>query len=89
MYIFVNPEDIVIGTKYKIKVNCDCTYIETFLNIVCVNKDLHLMISTDKVFTSLNCEVYRYVRDNPQWEMEKRSVNMIVRSLIGDDTFEW
>lgn len=89
MYVRVFPEDIVIDAKYKIVVNCDCDYAETFSSIVCVHSDLYLMISNDKVFTSLNCEFYRYVRENPQWEMERRSVNMIVRRLIGDDNFEW
>lgn len=32
---------------------------------------------------------YRFVSDNPQWQMERRSVNMIVRKLLGDDCFEW
>jgi hypothetical protein len=89
MYVRVYPEDILIDTKYKIIVNCDCSYIEAFSMIVRVHSDLYLMISNEKVFTSLNCEFYRYVRENPQWKMERRSVNMIVRRLIGDDHFEW
>jgi len=32
---------------------------------------------------------YQYVSENPQWKMERRSVNMIVRRLIGDAYFEW
>ena len=32
---------------------------------------------------------YQYVSQNPQWKMERRSVNMIVQKLIGDDCFEW
>lgn len=30
-----------------------------------------------------------FVSQNPQWKMERRAVNMIVRRLIGDDNFEW
>jgi len=32
---------------------------------------------------------YEFVPQQPQWNMERRSVNLIVRRLIGDDTFEW
>ena len=32
---------------------------------------------------------YQYVSKNPRWKMERRTVNMIVRRLIGDDNFEW
>ena len=32
---------------------------------------------------------YKFVSDNPQWQMERRSVNMIVRQLVGDDCFTW
>jgi len=33
--------------------------------------------------------VYQFVSQNPKWKMEQRSVNMILRRLIGDDYFEW
>ena len=32
---------------------------------------------------------YTFISDNPQWKMERRSVNLIVRRLTGDDYFEW
>ena len=32
---------------------------------------------------------YRFVSDNPQWQMERRSVNIVLRRLLGDDCFEW
>ena len=32
---------------------------------------------------------YEFVSQQPQWNMERRSVNMILRRLIGDDHFEW
>jgi hypothetical protein len=34
-------------------------------------------------------KVYTFVSQNPQWQMERRSVNLIVRRLLGDDCFEW
>jgi len=32
---------------------------------------------------------YKFVSDNPRGQMERRSVNMILRKLIGDECFEW
>ena len=32
---------------------------------------------------------YTFVSQFPQWKMERRAVNLIVRRLIGDDCFEW
>ncbi len=88
MYIRVHPKDIMLHTKYKIE-GYDTAYIDTFSSIVCIHKELYLMISNTKVFTSLDCTFFNFVSDNPQWKMERRSVNMIVRRLIGDDNFEW
>ena len=33
--------------------------------------------------------VYKFVSNNPRWQMERRSVNLFLRRLIGDDYFEW
>jgi len=33
--------------------------------------------------------VYQLVSQNPRWKMEQRSVNMILRQVIGDNCFEW
>jgi len=32
---------------------------------------------------------YKFVSDNPRGQMERRSLNMILRRLIGDECFEW
>jgi hypothetical protein len=34
-------------------------------------------------------QFYAFVSDQPQWKMERRAVNLIVRRLLGDDCFEW
>lgn len=33
--------------------------------------------------------IYQFVSQNPQWNMERRAVNKILRRLIGDDYFDW
>jgi len=32
---------------------------------------------------------YKFVSTNPRWKMERRSVNLFLRRLIGDEYFEW
>ena len=32
---------------------------------------------------------YKFVSNHPRWQMERRSVNLFLRRLIGDDCFEW
>ena len=32
---------------------------------------------------------YKFVSNYPRWNMERRSVNLFLRRLIGDDHFEW
>jgi len=32
---------------------------------------------------------YKFVSNNPRWQMERRSLNMFLRRLIGDNHFEW
>jgi hypothetical protein len=60
----------------------------------------HLSLEFDKVH-NITCNlhfnrtntivrpIYQFISQNPQWKMERRSVNMIVRELIGDECFEW
>lgn len=45
----------------------------------------------DKIYTYLfrNSKVYEFISEQPQWKMERRAVNMIVRRLLGDECFEW
>jgi len=40
-------------------------------------------------YVSQYFQFYQYVSQKPQWKMERRSVNLIVRRLIGDEHFEW
>lgn len=32
---------------------------------------------------------YKFVSNNPRGQMERRSVNLFLRGLIGDEYFEW
>ena len=41
------------------------------------------------VLDNRNYHYYAFISHQPQWNMERRTVNLIVRRLIGDDCFEW
>lgn len=111
MFIRVQEEDLVIGTKYKISVLPDaiCNLAEFYVYSGVFKKSTTY---PEKAYTSLEFEhlynylkeqkcrtktclvsdLYRYyvfISDQPQWKMERRAVNLIVRRLIGDDNFEW
>ena len=49
----------------------------TFQNVFFIHNNYH------------NYHYFSFVSRQPQWNMERRSVNMIVRRLIGDEYFEW
>lgn len=106
MFVRVQSEQLVVGTKYKITVfpyevefdrysgifKDSTTYPnQTYLEF---EHPYDLIIeercSIGTVFlTHNNYCYYVFVSDQPQWNMERRAVNLIVRRLIGDDNFEW
>lgn len=87
MFVRVNPDDFVVGIKYKM-----AGYKGIFVNrgreIYGIWHYMFYSNGTNRYFIS-NLDFYIFVSDNPQWKMERRSVNLIVRRLIGDDNFEW
>ena len=56
-----------------------------FVRVQNITKGLHFT-RTNIIHTR---PVYQFVSQNPRWKMERRSVNMILRRLIGDEYFEW
>ena len=93
MFVVVKPEELVKGKKYKMerfkgyykeRIYWDQLYY-VFENVVTSeNKPIHAVHCSPIYYT-----FYEFVSQNPQWKMERRTVNMIVRRLIGDDCFEW
>jgi len=87
MFGRIQPEDMVVGKKYKIDIEIEMIhgiYKASTQNFV--RFGIHR--SVDHIYPK-TCVFYQFISDNPQWNMERRSVNMIVRRLIGDDCFEW
>jgi len=87
MFERIQPEDMVIGKKYKIDIEIELIHgiykasTSSFVRF-------SLPYSVDHIYPK-TCTFYQFIPQHPQWKMERRSVNMIVRRLIGDDNFEW
>ncbi len=46
-------------------------------------------IVTKALIISHYYRYYAFISEQPQWKMERRAVNMVLRRLIGDEHFEW
>ena len=92
MFVPIRPEELVVGAKYKIGTTTGIyvkmwdapdgvTYYKFF---DMMNQNLQRFR-----FFTYTAPFYQFVSDNPQGKMEQRSVNIVVRRLIGDACFEW
>jgi hypothetical protein len=100
MFELILPDKLVNGTKYMIDKNY-YQYRGVFKNshiyddILCLKFDKLYNIKAGIVSYSNTVEVcpsfqfYTFVSQNPQGQMERRAVNLIVRRLLGDDCFKW
>ena len=87
MFELVHHSKLVVGNKYKID-DIKVVYIKHKDSIVEYYQINSGYWNRFRYFP-IYWPVYRFIPQNPQWKMERRSVNMIVRRLIGDDCFEW
>jgi hypothetical protein len=92
MFVPIQQQALVPGTKYKM--GClKGIYIDKW-----INPEGELILKFFEVrkndirrfrFISPDSEFYQFVSQQPQWKMERRAVNILVRRLIGDEHFEW
>jgi hypothetical protein len=92
MFVRVEPHELVPGTKYKVG-TAKWTYVKTWDAPDGITRyEFFDMINPTfqrcRFFTSSHT-FYQFVPQQPQWKMERRSVNILVRRLIGDEHFEW
>ena len=87
MFVLVDPRDFVVGTKYKMGEHKGI-FIKEGRTIYDIRHYLFNLQGRIRLVSS-TLVFYKFVSDNPQWKMERRAVNLIVRRLIGDDCFEW
>ena len=97
MFRPISADKLVIDTKYIIGdgysaiykgpyLHKDYTY-QRFEQIYDLIEEKHPLqqVSYNVEFS----KYYEFVSQQPQWNMERRAVNLIMRQLIGDDCFEW
>lgn len=93
MFVRVHPEDLVIGKKY----NIDYKYKGIFKGQVkvgiydCLKFDYTYMngIRDFPGFYFTDRHNFYQMIPQAQWKMERRTVNILVRRLIGDEHFNW
>ena len=96
MFQLVAVSDLQLNKKYKISASYEyrgfyegpieigTTYLQ-FGNIY--NVTMNEFCGHSYFYPSR--DIYAFVSQQPQWKMERRAVNLIVRRLLGDDCFEW
>ena len=87
--MFQLVSDLTVYQKYKIVASYEfrglyvgSVELDTLLQFVNLEWLLWSLLLLSRQF-------YAFVSDQPQWKMERRAVNLIVRRLLGDDCFEW
>jgi hypothetical protein len=99
MFQTITADKLVVDTKYMILLrmchhsgvfkgkistfNTTCFVFDEIVDLVCKES-----VRSPMYLTS-DYRYYEFISKQPQWQMERRSVNMIVRRLIGDDHFTW
>ena len=105
MFTFVPYKSLEEGKKYKIKTeSAEYTGVYNFtlgnhlifLDTRYINVPTYDIFLDDRsryycgnVAFSIYDNFYEFVPQNPRWKMERRTVNLIVRRLLGDIHFEW
>ena len=85
MFVKVDLNKLVLDTKYKIEAG-NRIWVGYFKGA----GDSVEFVYRGTIYAVLpHRSFYQFISDNPQWQMEKRSVNLLVRRLTGDPYFEW
>jgi len=92
MFVPIHPNTMVPGKKYKIGTTTGI-FMKTWDAPDGITYYKFFDQQTPNLqrfrFFTYSSTFYQFVSDNPQGKMEQRSVNILVRQLIGDDHFEW
>ena len=85
MFVKVEADKLVVNAKYKIEFG-NYSFIGYFKGI----GESAIFVYHGTLYEILpHRSFYKFVSDNPQSNMERRAVTLIVRNLIGDEYFEW
>ena len=97
MFQLISSDKLVLGTKYMFVLK-EGTHSGIYKGPITVcGKDFlqfdDVYDIDEKEFCQypfyLDQHCYTFVSNQPQCNMERRAVNLIVRRLIGDDCFKW
>ena len=95
MFQTITADKLVVNTKYMILfrqghhsgvfkgIHKNIFVFDEMYDLVCKESLRRL------IYLTSDYRYYEFISDQPQWQMERRSVTMIVRKLIGDDHFTW
>ena len=86
MFVPIHPRDLVKGVKYKI--NGYTGYYQYKMGTLAVFHNVRNYVEVE-MFAMAGYTFEQFISQNPQEKMERRSVNMVLRRLIGDAWFEW
>ena len=94
MFQLISADKLVIGKKYGIVYKGDYSGIykgmdSQFLVFHKVYDNIEEFKMIYPFYSTKYDLYYEFISEHPQWSMERRAVNLIVRQLIGDDCFHW
>ena len=99
MFQTITADKLVVRTKYMILLRGGYHSgvfrgsIQSFNTKCLVFSEIYDLVDKKKLRNPLyltdSYHYYEFISHQPQWKMERRAVNLIVRRLIGDDHFEW
>ena len=94
MFQLISADKLVIGKKYGIVYKGDYSGIykgmdKQFLVFNKVYDNIEEFKMLYPLYSTKYDLYYEFISEHPQWSMERRAVNLIVRQLIGDDHFTW
>jgi hypothetical protein len=90
MFTHVPGEMLIKNKKYKVK-----TQFAEYTGIYGFTLGKHCFLDIKSTHYCgcasflIDDNYYEFISQNPRWNMERRTVNLIVRRLLGDDHFEW
>ena len=99
MFEKISSDKLVLGSKYMFVFKKQGAHSGIYTGPITVcGKDFvqfdHVYVIGEKKFCPYPFYLdrpyyYTFVSELPQWKMERRAVNLIVRRLLGDECFEW
>jgi len=85
MFVKVDTDKLILNNKYRFEMG-NRILVGYFKG----NSDSVSFVYRGTIYEVLPYRsFYKFVSNNPRGQMERRSVNMILRQLIGDEHFEW